>query len=298
MSSVRLTLILATVGRSAEVATALRSFASQTTRDFEVVVVDQNHDDRLGPFIAEMQATGICVKHIKMRERGLAKARNLGLAESEGDFVAFPDDDCWYEQDTIERVIDTFEARPGLTGVVGRWVEQARGREGNGYRFSLAEWRSFRGGDAPSITLFLKRALVNELGGFDPRLGVGQWYGAGEETDLILRVLATGAEIWHEPSIKVHHHFASIPTGETSALCRAARSRGRGVGAIYVKHKISWKIIARGFVSPVVVPLLRGTTYSAWRRSLAMCLGRIEGFVAWRRDGTSRQPDVQSEVAP
>jgi glycosyltransferase involved in cell wall biosynthesis len=288
MSSVRLTLILATVGRAEEVSIALRSFAAQTSRDFEVVVVDQNQDDRLVPFIAEAQASGVSVKHIKMQERGLAKARNLGLAQSEGDLVAFPDDDCWYERDTIERVIDTIEARPDLAGVVGRWVEQARGRERDCYRFSLVEWRNFRGGDAPSITLFLKRTLVNELGGFDPRLGVGQWYGAGEETDLILRVLASGADIWHEPSIKVHHHFSPIPIGETSALCRAARSRGRGVGAIYVKHRISWKIIARGFVAPVVVPLFRGTTYSNWRRSVAMCIGRMEGFVAWRRDGASR----------
>jgi glycosyltransferase involved in cell wall biosynthesis len=289
MSSVRLTLILATVGRAEEVAVALRSFAAQTNRDFEVVVVDQNHDDRLVPFIAETQSLGVPVKHVKMQERGLAKARNLGLAQSEGDYVAFPDDDCWYEPDTIERTIRAVNARPGIAGIVGQWVEQARGRERDCYRFSLMEWRNFRGGDAPSITLFLKRALVDELGGFDPRLGVGQWYGAGEETDLILRVLATGAEIWHEPSIKVHHHFAAIPTGELSALCRAARSRGRGVGAIYIKHRISWKIIARGFVAPVVVPILRGTTYSDWRRSVAMCLGRMEGFIGWRRDGTSRQ---------
>jgi glycosyltransferase involved in cell wall biosynthesis len=292
MSSVRLTLILATVGRAAEVAIALKSFATQTRRDFEVVVVDQNRDDRLVPIIAETQATGVSVKHIKMQERGLAKARNLGLGQSEGDFVAFPDDDCWYEHDTIERVIDAMEGRPAVAGVVGRWVEQARGRERSGYRFSLGEWRNFRGGDAPSITLFLSRTLVAELGGFDPLLGVGQWYGAGEETDLILRVLATGAEIWHEPSIKVHHHFAPMPTGETSALCRSARSRGRGVGAIYVKHRISWKIVARGFVAPVVAPLLRGTTYSNWRRSVAMCLGRMEGFVAWRRDEASRQDDA------
>jgi glycosyltransferase involved in cell wall biosynthesis len=282
MSSVRLTLILATVGRSAEVATALKSFAAQTRRDFEVVVVDQNRDDRLVPFIAETQATGVSVKHIKMQERGLAKARNLGLAQSEGDYVAFPDDDCWYEQDTIERVIETIEARPGIAGIVGRWVEQARGRERNCYRFSLAEWRNFRGGDAASIALFLNRSLVDELGGFDPRLGVGQWYGAGEETDLIIRVLATGAAIWHEPSIKVHHHFSPTPTGEISALCRAARSRGRGAGALYAKHKLSWKTITRGLFSPVIVPLLRGMTCGDWRRSVAMCRGRIEGFVTWK----------------
>jgi glycosyltransferase involved in cell wall biosynthesis len=298
MSSVRLTLILATVGRAAEVATALRSFAVQTSRDFEVVVVDQNRDARLVPYVTEAQASGVSVKHVKMQERGLAKARNLGLAQSEGDYVAFPDDDCWYEADTIERTISALNARQEIAGIVGRWVEQARGRERDCYRFSLMEWRNFRGGDAPSITLFLKRALVDELGGFDPRLGVGQWYGAGEETDLILRVLATGAEIWHEPSINVHHHFTAIPTGELSALCRAARSRGRGVGAIYVKHRINWKIIARGFVAPIVIPLLRGTTYSDWRRSVAMCVGRMEGFVAWRRDGESCQTKGVSEIAP
>ena len=45
-SSPQLSLIVATLGREAELARCLGSLAAQTRRDFEVVIVDQNADDR------------------------------------------------------------------------------------------------------------------------------------------------------------------------------------------------------------------------------------------------------------
>ena len=47
----RLSLIVATLGREAELSRCLGSLAAQTSRDFEVVVVDQNADDRLAALL-------------------------------------------------------------------------------------------------------------------------------------------------------------------------------------------------------------------------------------------------------
>jgi GT2 family glycosyltransferase len=279
----RLSLVLATIGRDAEVGRALQSFAAQTNRQFEVVVVDQNPDDRLVPYVRTATMSGIAIKHLRKATPGLSKARNLGLGEATGEFVAFPDDDCWYESDVIEDVLTAFDHRPGAAAVVGRWVEQAQGKNRDAYPFSLAAWRLFRGGDASSITLFLRRATLDQLGGFDARLGVGEWFGAAEETDLVLRALSNGMEIRHEPTIRVHHLFSEEPVGSIPALCRSARNRARGTGAIYAKHNLSWLVVIRGIVAPLLWPLSRRMSLKTWRLGAATSLGRIEGLVAWRR---------------
>lgn len=56
----RFSLIVATIDRTEEFSVLLRSLAEQKLRDFELIVVDQNPDDRLSPLIKEWasKATG------------------------------------------------------------------------------------------------------------------------------------------------------------------------------------------------------------------------------------------------
>lgn len=44
----------------------------------------------------------------------LSKARNIGLDYVEGEYIAFPDDDCWYEPDTLSKVLNQLEFHDGV----------------------------------------------------------------------------------------------------------------------------------------------------------------------------------------
>jgi GT2 family glycosyltransferase len=275
-------LILATVGRSDDVGRLIRSLSIQTDRRFELIVVDQNADDRLAPFINEGKKAGLELLHLRLDLPSLSGARNLGLAHASGEIVAFPDDDCWYEPNVVETVLAEFFNNVSLDGVIGCWVEQAaHSAKPKTGTLSGEAWRRFRGGDASSISLFLKRNLLTRLGGFDENFGVGRWFGAAEETDFILRALSAGACLAHCLGVRVHHHYAVESTDALLTVCRNARKRARGTGAIYAKHGLDAWVVIRGLVAPIAVPLIRGKLRAAIKGAY-VTLGRAEGLLSWK----------------
>lgn len=284
----KLSLILATYGRAAEIERLFDSLAQQSCRDFEVLVVDQNQDERLEPFIARAASRGLCLRHLRLGQPSLSGARNLGLANARHDIVAFPDDDCWYEHDTVAKVVQHFEADPALDGVVARWVEQSQARPeiDDLHRLRLAEWRSFRGGDASSISLFLKRSRLLASGGFDERLGVGQWYGAAEETDLLLRLLEADAKLVHAPAVKVRHAFVA-PSARPPASKLATLRRARGTGALYAKHRLPAWTVVRGILAPPLKALVRAQP-ATLAAACAVSLGRLQGLLRWHLEQRRR----------
>jgi GT2 family glycosyltransferase len=284
----KVSLILATVSRTTEVGRCLQSLAAQTDRNFEVLLVDQNADERLAPFVQKAKNLGLQLTHLRMQVPSLSGARNLGLTRASGEIVGLTDDDCWYEHEAIGAIRIAFQAPSKPDGIVAQWVEQSAARIGGPASGTLAldAWRRFRGGDASSITLFLKRSLFERLGGFDERFGIGQWYGAAEETDFVLRALSSGAQLAYCPQAKVRHHFGDGHSAPLWVAVQNIRRRARGTGGIYAKHRLSFWTIFRGFSAPVVLPLMRGRLRAA-TIGFFVSLGRLEGFLSWKLKGMS-----------
>ncbi len=277
-------LVLATVNRSTELATFIDSLLRQTERDYELIVVDQNDDDRIEPFLEPARRAGVRLQRLRTERRGLSHARNVGLAAATGAIVAFPDDDCWYEPDVLAKVRRLMTVDGELDGVVVRWLEleQYFKRTWNERRLDLGMLRSFRSGVVTSISIFVSRERVERIGRFDRRLGVGSWYGAAEETDLVLRLLETGARIEYERDVVVHHPCPPRTLTEFSIpLCQLHRQRERGIGAMYAKHRMSAWVVVRGLVAPLVRPFRSDEPFENFVRGLFGTLGRVEGMVRW-----------------
>ena len=119
----RFSLIMATYGREKEVESFLKSL-KKSNYDLslvEVIIVDQNDKIDLNPIVE--RHNDLNIKHIKSTVKGLAKNRNIGLEQSYGGIVAFPDDDCEYLPDTLNIISDIFEANSEIDVVMGRIVE-------------------------------------------------------------------------------------------------------------------------------------------------------------------------------
>lgn len=279
----KLSLVLATVGRADDVGRLVRSLAAQTSGDFELIVVDQNSDDRLLPYVVQAREAGLEVTHLRQEIPNLSAARNLGIAQARGEVVAFPDDDCWYEPQVIELVCAAFAAHADWRGVVAQWVEQseARGGQPADALLSSERWRRFRDGDASSICLFMRLDLLRQLGGFDARLGVGQWFGAAEETDLILKALGQGAVVARCSAARVHHRYVPPEQAQASLSWRAVLRRARGTGALYVKHRLAPVVVVRGLLAPPAKAVWHWRGSHALKLALATSVGRLQGAMAW-----------------
>jgi glycosyltransferase involved in cell wall biosynthesis len=261
----------------------LDSLVAQTDRDFEVIIVDQNPDDRIAEFVRYGEACGLIIRHLRLAQPGLSAARNLGIAHATGELVGFPDDDCWYETETVANFRAAFAEQPGIAGVVGSWVEQESvlGLSPATGALSYSEWRRFRGKGASSITLFFRRDVVARMQGFDERLGIGRWYGAGEETDLLIRVLAQGGIVNSRPAARVRHQIKNATASSLSEACRQARRRARGTGALYAKHRMGAWVVIRG-ISGFLLRSFRGLQLRHAAIGINTALGAVEGLIKWR----------------
>jgi GT2 family glycosyltransferase len=274
-----ISLILATVGRTSELNRLFNSLVAQSFRNFEVIVVDQNHDQRLDPILQRARSLGIVLKVVRHHPPNLALARNAGIAIANGTWLGFPDDDCWYEPQMLERVMLRSRRNDQPQGIITRWVEQDTALPPG-----LLSWqRSCRFRDIPvsSITLFFQHSLISQIGGFDGRLGVGQWFGAAEETDIVLRALRAGALLAHEPAAHVHHAIEAPIKNGTEQSRRTARHRARGTGALYAKHNLPLWVILRGLSAPVLRPLIRGRLGAELAHGMAVAGGRLDGWLHW-----------------
>ena len=103
--------VIATYNHGRFLDEALRSVFSQGRDDLEVVVVDDGSTDGTGEVVAPWLDR---IRYVRQDNRGLYPARNRGLAESGGAFVAFLDaDDAWAEG-ALPALRGAFDADPRL----------------------------------------------------------------------------------------------------------------------------------------------------------------------------------------
>lgn len=96
--------VIPTFNRSALLVRAIRSVQQQTYQNLEIIVVDDASSDNTAQAVAAIQDSRIrYVRHAS--NRGGSAARNTGIREAAGEYIAFlDDDDEWEPQKTEEQL--------------------------------------------------------------------------------------------------------------------------------------------------------------------------------------------------
>ena len=272
-------LVVSTMGRSEELRPLLRSLEEQSFRDFDVMIVDQNEDDRLGQIVQQKWNFPL-TRISRGGERGLSRGRNEGLKVCQGTYVCFPDDDCWYRPDFLSFAADRL-SRTRADFLTGRAADDA-GNDVNGRYASTAQVVHHSNVWVTQIewVAFFRRTLLETVGGYDVQIGVGAsspWQ-SGEGQDLVLRALATGAAGWFDPNL-VGRHAEFVIDNPAPAIIKKGRIYGRGMGHVLRKHRFG--LVAGAYW--VYRPLARAA-YSACRLKVRearyytqVAVGRLEG---------------------
>jgi glycosyltransferase involved in cell wall biosynthesis len=271
-------LVTTTLNRTLELEAFLESLAAQTYRNFRLILVDQNTNDR--------------IEHLKERDWGfplvsirspigISRGRNLALPLLLADVVAFPDDDCRYPPGLLFGLADRFACDASLDGVAGRLTDSLGTPEPGSWLKSSRKLdlnTVWHGG--VSATLFLRIDTVRRAGQFDESLGLGGSVGnrSGEETDYMVRTLHEGARIVYDPTVAVEH-----PTACDRVRLGPQRGwrDGRSLGYILRKNGIPGSIVARMLLRPAggtVLTALQGNIRKSMFHA-ATFGGRLRGYL-------------------
>jgi GT2 family glycosyltransferase len=223
-----------------------------------VVVVDNGSDDGTAPAIrAAYPAVEVVASPVNLGAVG----RNLGVELLDTPYVAFCDDDTWWDPGSLTLAADTLDAHPDVAVLTARILVEPGGREDPivpELRDSPVPGRP--GLPGPALGSFLagasvlRREAFTAAGGFSPKLWLG-----GEEELLAVDLATAGWELCYLESLTVHH--------EASRLRDSTRRRRDGL------RNTLWFVWLRRPVRPA----LRRTVHLA----LTVPRDRTSALAAW-----------------
>ncbi|CAN5398104.1 glycosyltransferase family A protein [soil metagenome] len=186
MSLPKVSVIIPAYNADPYLAEAVESILSQRGGEFEVLIVDDGSTDRTAAIAG---AFGPPVRLLQQPHLGMAAARNHGVRESTGEFIAFLDADDRWAEGKVDMQLAALEADPALQHVFGMQSYFA----GDDADLNLVE--AMPKAPVPGIlpsALLSRRAAVMALGPFPSDVQVGEfiaWFARASELGQRERIL-------------------------------------------------------------------------------------------------------------
>lgn len=196
-------MVIPTRGRVELLERCLQAVCSQTlpTRNYEVIVVDDGGDHETRAMMSrwtrrrtrENLPTFQFV--VLPLQSGPAIARNRGWRQARGQIIAFTDNDCVPEADWLQAGLAAMAA--DVAGASGRIVVPLR-EHPTDYELNAA---GLRGAEFATANCFYRRAVLDDVGGFDEHFEMA-WR---EDADVYLTLVERGYPLAHAPDAVVVH---------------------------------------------------------------------------------------------
>jgi glycosyltransferase involved in cell wall biosynthesis len=311
---IKISAVVCTFKRPDYLRQALRSLGNQTlpAHQYEILVVDNAGESETKCVVKDFERENLNLRYVIEGKVGLSRARNKGLREARGRYIAYLDDDARADEHWLEELGRSFEeTTPAPAAVGGRvwldwrgekpaWIPDDRlslftyvdhGEEGHALRDN--EYLA-------GANLAFDKEVLRAVGGFDTSLGrQGEVLLSGEEARVLQQLIDSGRTVYYEPAALVWHSVHPSRQRRTwlvkrmfwdgatqPFLDRNGRGRFRG---LVLRSLFSDARQCLGWAASALAATVRGRKQDAWQSLLGLSqrAGRVRTEVrmlAWRHD--------------
>lgn len=249
--------VLCTRNRTVSARRAIESLQALRHPNVDIIVVDSApDDDSTRRVVAELSEADPRVRYVCERVKGLSRARNRGVHEAAGEFVAFTDDDVQVDPLWINGFLRGFDKGPDVACVTGMVASGSLNHPAEQYFDRRFGWsakceprvftRTRTAADSPlhpymagafgtGANFAARASVLRTLGGFDECLGAGSPTHGGEDLDMFVRIITSGHAISYEPSALVWHGHRV----DDESLRSQMYAYGLGLTAFLTKHLLA-----------------------------------------------------------
>lgn len=233
----KVSIIINTYNRAKQLQDCLRALWNLNYENFEVIVVNGPSNDNTKEVCQRFLPN---INYVECAERNLSISRNIGIANAEGDIVAFIDDDAVVDPNWLKHIVSAYSS-DDIYGVGGFTIDHT------GKKFQATTTICDRLGDSyqvPSgvstevyqfpgsgfyVSLLgtnssFRLSAIKEIGGFDETFAYFL-----DETDVCARLVDLGGKIIYEPKAIIYHRYAPShlrnPNKVPTTLYVTARSK-------------------------------------------------------------------------
>lgn len=202
MKKTRFSVIMPLYNKASFVRKALESIASQTYRDFDLIIIDDGSTDNSAAicedYINNLQFETINLKRENIRiisqpNSGVAKARNVGVENSHGQFVCFLDADDWWEPNFLEEIDKLIMEYPDAGIYASNYIYYKPGKTHVALKLERGYMnypKAYLDGPMPIWTgaTCMPRLVFDEMGGFPVGVKLGEDFLLWAKTALHYKV--------------------------------------------------------------------------------------------------------------
>jgi glycosyltransferase involved in cell wall biosynthesis len=179
---------------------------------YEIIVVDNSSSDGTQEMMRFLKEKSPCLlRYYRKANEGPGASRNLGIAKSKGDIIAFTDSDCVADPNWLKNGVANMGDGVGL--VQGKTIPNPNQTPRT---YSRTQFVTEENGMYPTCNIFYRKKVLDEVCGFSSDFcgincfGKPRW--GGEDTDLAWRVKKMGwKSVFADDTIIYHHIFPIFP---------------------------------------------------------------------------------------
>ena len=214
----RISAVICAFNAETTIAEAIQSVLRQSVRDLEVVVIDDGSIDGTADVVARCGLLDERVQLIIQSNGGIANARNRGVREARGEYIAFLDADDFWDENHLAIHTEMLSDDPDLAVAFGnvRHVDVLGRETGDRSRTPKGEVSAraaFSGNPCTTCsTMIIRRSVFDTAGPF------GTGLDHAEDQEWILRLLLRGFHM--ACSSETSTAYRASPSGQSSDLAK------------------------------------------------------------------------------